>query len=276
MYLFPIESLRQKHGHTPAADGSTKASPRAEHPGHGADRGSIITVTVILLLVLGAIGSIYSARIKKRKAEDVEQQLPRQANTAHTRRSSSTRRQSRYSMDKLLFVVPRRERADSRTSTLLEYGEEVEKRQRSWPNLTSQSIPISRDEHYKPRTGAIRAPGDHLRSTNRTEPLSLLPPSPSQREGYSDSTRPRRASYHRRQSSIHSVDTYVPTHRDSLSPSQSESGWCDEVPTHGGGIAPVNRRLPILAPILEPEAALQDGLPDEEHSCGCGRPDPVR
>ncbi|KAF1931490.1 uncharacterized protein M421DRAFT_89801 [Didymella exigua CBS 183.55] len=87
---------------------------------------------------------------------------------------------------------------------------------------------------------------------------------------------PRRASCRRHQSSVRSIDSFVPARRASLSQTQCDERRCSEVASRGGCIARANRRLSTLTPILEPRRALQAIVFDDVHVCERGKRGSVR
>lgn len=119
--------------------------------------------------------------------------------------------------------------------------------------------------------GVLHAPGDHRRSADRERSLSPLSPATPSRDRTFEPEVPRRASHHRRQSSVQSIDAFIPARCVSLSQTQYDRRWWSEVVSRGGCTARANRRLPTLAPILEPDAALQALVYDDIRVCECGR-----
>lgn len=289
MHLYPVESLRLKHGHrtTSATSGPTEAPSPPKPPGFSqppnhVDRDSAIALGILLVLILSVLGWFCSILIKKRKERDAEQRLSRPVTATTGRARSSTGGVPRFSMDKLLFAgLPSRSRADSGTSTLVGSGsvtgwngssEDDERGDHSWPNTSPQSHGRSTTEHHDAATGVPQPPGNHQRSIDRARSLSPLSQATPPQERSFGPPMPRRASHHRHQSSVRSIDTYVPARRASLSLTQYDRQWWSEVASHDGCIARANRRLSTLTPILEPEAALQAGFLDDIHVCECGRP----
>lgn len=146
----------------------------------------------------------------------------------------------------------------------------------SWPKSTSRWHLECREEDYDPATCPLKAPRDDRTSTDLTEPLSKSSQAASRRVGFSGHPTPQRASYHRRQNSIHFIDTYIPARRDSFSQTQCEARWRSEVVSYGGPGKHASRRSLTLEPILEPEAAVQATWLSDVQICECGRPAYVR
>lgn len=142
--------------------------------------------------------------------------------------------------------------------------------------MSPQSRRLCRTQQQGCTVGTLWAPGDHRRSSDRERSLSPLSQAVSSQHRPSEPRFPRRASHHRRQSSVHSIDAFIPPRRSSLSQTQYDKRWWSEVASHGGCMARANRRLSTLATILEPEAALQATVFDDIHVCERGRQSSVQ
>jgi hypothetical protein len=173
-----------------------------------------------------------------------------------------------------------RSRADSRMTTLVGSesvtgfngrNKEEEKIDRSWPGTHPSSGPQRQLPPQCSAASKLQAPGDHRRSVDRARSLSPLSQATPVQYRSVDHPIQRRASHHRRQSSVCSIGVYIPTCRAALSQTQYDKRWWSEVASHNGSTVRANRRLSALAPILEPEAALQAGSFDDPYVCECGR-----
>jgi hypothetical protein len=273
--------LRLKHGHhtTPSATSSTNAASSTKHSGFSqplnrTDRGSAIALGILLILILFAVGWYCSMRIKQKKERDIEQRFSRQTGLTNVCGRSVGDRDLSFWEDKLFFVgMPSRPRADLKTTLVGDWSARLfnnrdQKRECSWPGTSPQSQLRSSKQSTYNVSGTLQASEDHRRSISRISPLSplSLPPSPLGAPSFDPSVQ-RLVCYHRRQSSICSVDTYTPTRRASLPRTQYDKQWWSEVASHGGSTVRADRRLSTLVPILESEAALQVDLVEHIHCC---------
>lgn len=285
MYLYPIDHLRLKHGrHTTPATGDpaeAPSSPGFSQPLSRIDRGSAIALGVLLILILTAAAWFCTVKIKQKREREAEERFSRQASIATERHRSVGGGIPHFSKDKLLFTgLPGRSRADSGMSMLVGSGSETgssgrseneEKVDRSWSSIYPQPAPRRQPQASNLVASNLQAPGDHRRSFDRTRSLSPLSQPAPLRDPSVESPTQRHGSWHRRQSSVRSIDVNIPIRRASLSQTRYDKRWWSEVASHGGCTARVNRRLSTLAPILEPEAVLQAGHIDETYICKCGR-----
>jgi hypothetical protein len=288
MYIYPVGILRLKHGHllTHHKNGHSNASSPARsdfsQPLSPVDRGSVIALGIILVLTLVAAGGFCYTQIKKKKKKerDTEQQLWRQAGVSTQQGGSIGAGIPHISPEKVFAVKPStRSRADSGMGSLVvgktdgwrmsHAADEKVERQRRRTGSQSQALGSAPQQNCT--AGVLRAPGNHRRSSDRERSLSPLFQATTSQDRSFEPRVPRRASHHRRQSSVRSIDAFIPARRSSLSQTQYDRRWWGEVASHGGCTAHANRRLSTLAPILEPEAALQAMVFDDVHVCECGR-----
>ncbi|KAF3051365.1 hypothetical protein E8E11_010466 [Didymella keratinophila] len=280
MYMNPVDILRLKRGHhlTYHKGGHTDPSSSTQsgfsQPMSLVDRDSAIALGVLLVLILTLAGWFCWVQVQKKKERDAKQQLWRQASVSIQRGGSVGVGTLRSSSEKMYAATPSfPSRADFGMSALATGGTdgwrvrhtEDEKPERRWQAPGSQSHSPGPSRQQNGTASVLWAPGDHRRSSDRERPLSPLAQAISLQDRPMEPQVPRRASCHRRWSSVRSIDAFVPPRWSSLSQIQYDKRWESEVAAHGGCTARANRRLSTLAPILEPEAALQASDFDDVH-----------
>lgn len=269
MYMYPMDSLILKPGHHLTyhkgghSDALSLTHSGFSQPLSRVDQGSAIALGILLVLIPSAVGWFYGVRIKKNSERDAEQQLWQRGPVSTQRvasvgigtlRSSSEKKRNARALEAT--------RADSAMSTPETDGWRVshakdEETERRWQGTWLQLDSLCQSWQSSGTAGALRPPKNQRLSTHQERSISPLSRAMSSRDESSEPQVPRRASCHKRQSSVRSTVTFIPSRRSSLSHFQYDRRRWDEIAAYGGGTARKNRRFSTLAPILEPEAALQ-------------------
>jgi hypothetical protein len=265
MHLYPIESLRFKYGHHSAP--STAASPveplNFSRSLSRTDRGSAIALGVLLALILIAVGWYCNMQLKQFRERRYDHRVSRQLRTASGRRGAVCEINFGLRNRAVLASKPPRTRANSGMSTLLR-----EKSASLWnslwldmrrSHLQSRTLPQHCSHDTLPQHcshDALQAQEDYHRPIS---PRTLLPLSQPQQAQY-PSREPRaerRASYYKHRSNVRTVETHASSCQTSLAWTRYDKWWWKGMASHRECTARVDRRFSTLAPILEPEAALQ-------------------
>ncbi|KAJ8113352.1 hypothetical protein OPT61_g4495 [Boeremia exigua] len=255
-------SLHRKHGHhasSPETPSPAKPSTFSQ-PLDRVDRGSAIALGIILVLTLSALGWFCSMRLMRRNRMSTGTRTFIQPSTAIERGRSIGERTPRHRIDKLLFIgSPIRPRADSLVGGGPANGwygsnDDCERGEHLRWHMSSHSYRPSTEAYPNDAPCVLQAPGNHRRSTDHTRSHSPLAQATTRRSLSNGPSIPRRASYPRRRSSAQSIVTYVPSGQGSISQTQYDKQWWNGAASHRGYTV---RRSSRLAPILEPQAALQ-------------------